>query len=217
MRLSRSTNDAGRGSSRDRMRDTMGPVLGKLATQVATERSDLLAEPVLNALRTWPSDAANTVLVAPIDAELADTAAFCAAYDVPLDASANCVVIAGRREGEVRYAACLVLATTRADVNGLARRHLNVRKASFAPINEAVELTGMEYGGITCIVGPNGAGKSTVLKAVSGVLRPKAGSVTIDGTDLTGRDPEAILRAGVAQVPQRNGLFTRLTRQDAAS
>ena len=66
-------------------------------------------------------------------------------------------------------------------------------------------------GGITCIVGPNGAGKSTVLKAVSGVLRPKAGSVTIDGTDLTGRDPEAILRAGVTQVPQRGGLFTKLT------
>ncbi|HEY0937551.1 MAG TPA: ABC transporter ATP-binding protein [Trebonia sp.] len=69
----------------------------------------------------------------------------------------------------------------------------------------------VERGGITCIVGPNGAGKSTVLKVVSGVLRPKAGSVTIDGTDLTGRDPAAILRAGVAQVPQRNGLFTRLT------
>ena len=66
-------------------------------------------------------------------------------------------------------------------------------------------------GGITCIVGPNGAGKSTVLKAVSGVLRPKAGSVIIDGTDLTGRDPEAILRAGVAQVPQRGGLFAKLT------
>jgi branched-chain amino acid transport system ATP-binding protein len=66
-------------------------------------------------------------------------------------------------------------------------------------------------GGITCVVGPNGAGKSTVLKAVSGVLRPKAGSVTIDGTDLTGQPPEAVLRAGVAQVPQRNGLFTRLT------
>ena len=69
----------------------------------------------------------------------------------------------------------------------------------------------VERGGIACIVGPNGAGKSTVLKAVSGVLRPKAGSVIIDGTDLTGRDPAAILRAGVAQVPQRNGLFTRLT------
>jgi len=66
-------------------------------------------------------------------------------------------------------------------------------------------------GGITCIVGPNGAGKSTVLKAVSGMLRPKAGSVTINGTDLTNQPPEAVLRAGVAQVPQRNGLFTRLT------
>jgi branched-chain amino acid transport system ATP-binding protein len=66
-------------------------------------------------------------------------------------------------------------------------------------------------GGITCVVGPNGAGKSTVLKTVSGVLRPKAGSVAIDGTDLTGQDPEVMLRAGVAQVPQRNGLFTKLT------
>jgi len=77
-------------------------------------------------------------------------------------------------------------------------------------ILRGVDLS-VERGGITCIVGPNGAGKSTVLKAVSGVLRPKAGSVTIGGTDLTGRDPAAILRAGVAQVPQRNGLFTRLT------
>ena len=77
-------------------------------------------------------------------------------------------------------------------------------------ILRGVDLS-VDRGGITCIVGPNGAGKSTVLKAVSGVLRPKAGSVTIDGTDLTGRDPEAILRAGVAQVPQRGGLFTRLT------
>src|SRR6201995_1628938 len=66
-------------------------------------------------------------------------------------------------------------------------------------------------GGVTCVVGPNGAGKSTILKTVSGVLRPKAGSVTIDGTDLTGQDPSTVLRAGVAQVPQRNGLFTRLT------
>jgi branched-chain amino acid transport system ATP-binding protein len=77
-------------------------------------------------------------------------------------------------------------------------------------ILRGVDLS-VDRGGITCIVGPNGAGKSTVLKAVSGILRPTAGSVTIDGTDLTGRDPEAILRAGVVQVPQRNGLFTRLT------
>jgi branched-chain amino acid transport system ATP-binding protein len=69
----------------------------------------------------------------------------------------------------------------------------------------------VEEGGITCIVGPNGAGKSTVLKTVSGILRPRRGSVVIGGTDLTGKPPEAILRAGVAGVPQRHGLFARLT------
>ena len=129
-------------------------MLGKLATEVATGRPDLLADSVLTALRAWPADAAlgaSVVTVAPIDPDLADTAAFCAAYDVAMDASANCVVIAGKREGEVRYAACMVLATTRADVNGVVRRYLDVRKASFAPMAEAVELTGMEYGGITPI------------------------------------------------------------------
>lgn len=120
---------------------------GKLTTVPATSRPDLLAAPVAAALASFP-DAAS-VLVAPIDPDLADTAAFCAAYDIGLDQSANCVVVSGKREGQVRYAACLVLATTRADVNGLARRHLDVRKASFAPMAEAVELTGMEYGGIT--------------------------------------------------------------------
>jgi prolyl-tRNA editing enzyme YbaK/EbsC (Cys-tRNA(Pro) deacylase) len=124
-------------------------VLGKLATEVAMDRPDLLAAPVLAALEAWPSARAAEVLVAPIDPDLADTAAFCAAYDVDLNASANCVVVAGKREGVVRYAACLVLATTRADVNGVVRRHLDVRKASFAPMADAVALTGMEYGGIT--------------------------------------------------------------------
>ena len=70
---------------------------------------------------------------------------------MPLDASANCVVVAGRGGEAVRYAACLVLATTRADVNGVVRRQLDARKASFAPMDDAVALTGMEYGGITPI------------------------------------------------------------------
>jgi prolyl-tRNA editing enzyme YbaK/EbsC (Cys-tRNA(Pro) deacylase) len=61
------------------------------------------------------------------------------------------VVVAGKREGEERFAACVVLATTRADVNGLVKRHLDVRKASFLPMDRAVSLTGMEYGGITPI------------------------------------------------------------------
>lgn len=86
-----------------------------------------------------------------IDPELADTAQFCATYSSPLSASANCVVVAGKRAGQTRYAAALVLATTRADVNNVIRRRLDVRKASFAPMAEAVELTGMEYGGITPI------------------------------------------------------------------
>jgi prolyl-tRNA editing enzyme YbaK/EbsC (Cys-tRNA(Pro) deacylase) len=132
----------------------MAGVLGKLSTEVAAERPDLLAEPVLTALATWP--AAGETLVAEIDPELADTAAFCEAYGVTLEESANCVVVAGKREGEVRYAACLVLATTRADVNGLVRRQLDVRKASFAPMAVAVELSGMEYGGITPIGLPDG-------------------------------------------------------------
>ena len=66
-------------------------------------------------------------------------------------------------------------------------------------------------GQVTCIVGPNGAGKSTVLKTMTGILRPSRGSVIIGGADLTGQPPEAILRAGVACVPQRHGLFARLT------
>jgi prolyl-tRNA editing enzyme YbaK/EbsC (Cys-tRNA(Pro) deacylase) len=61
------------------------------------------------------------------------------------------VVVAGRRGEETRYAACLVLATTRADVNGLVRKRLNARKASFAPMDDAVARSGMEYGGITPI------------------------------------------------------------------
>jgi prolyl-tRNA editing enzyme YbaK/EbsC (Cys-tRNA(Pro) deacylase) len=98
--------------------------------------------------RPGGADAA-LVGVAEIDPDLADTAAFCEAYDSPLDGSANCVVVAGRRGEETRYAACLVLATTRADVNGLVRKRLNARKASFAPMDDAVSLAGMEYGGIT--------------------------------------------------------------------
>ena len=82
-----------------------------------------------------PSERADEILVAPIDPDLADTAAFCEAYQVGLEVSANCVVVAGKREGETRFAACLVLATTRADVNGIVRKLLDVRKASFAPMD----------------------------------------------------------------------------------
>ncbi|MCW2496628.1 MAG: hypothetical protein JWQ77_2552 [Jatrophihabitans sp.] len=106
------------------------------------------------ALAGWPH--AGAVSAAAIDPDLADTAAFCEQYGVELADSANCVVIAGRRGDAVSYAACVVLATTRADVNGVVRRRLEARKASFAPMEDAVALSGMEYGGITPIGLPAG-------------------------------------------------------------
>jgi len=127
----------------------MAAVMGTLQLVPVLGRLDLVAAPVAEALRSWPR--AGEVRVAEIDPELADTAAFCAAYQVGLDVSANCVVVVGKREGQTRYAACLVLATTRADVNGVVRRRLDVRKASFAPMDTAVAETGMQYGGITPI------------------------------------------------------------------
>ncbi len=63
----------------------------------------------------------------------------------------NCVVVAAKRGGQVRMAACLVRASARADVNGVVRRRMGARKASFARQDEVVEATGMEYGGITPI------------------------------------------------------------------
>jgi prolyl-tRNA editing enzyme YbaK/EbsC (Cys-tRNA(Pro) deacylase) len=113
-------------------------------------QSDLVAPPVASALAGWPAAAA-TVLAAPIDPELADTATFCAHYGVELAQSANCVIVAGRRAQATSYAACLALASTRIDVNGVVRRLLGARRASFAPMDDAVRLTGMEYGGITPI------------------------------------------------------------------
>ena len=122
-------------------------MLGRLALVPALEAPDLLAPPVLVALAGWSR--AGEVQVAPIDADFADTAAFCAAYDVAPSASANCVVVVGRRGEAARHAACVVLATTRADVNGLVRRHLDVRKASFEAHEATVAATAMEHGGIT--------------------------------------------------------------------
>jgi prolyl-tRNA editing enzyme YbaK/EbsC (Cys-tRNA(Pro) deacylase) len=128
--------------------------LGRLVPVPALERPDLLAEPVARALAGW--EHAGEVGVVEIDPELADTAAMTAAYDVPLDASANCVVVSGRRAGDERIAACLVRADTRADVNNLVKRTLDVRKCSFHPMDRAVEETAMEYGGITPVGLPPG-------------------------------------------------------------
>lgn len=116
--------------------------LGKLTFVPATTAPHLVAEPVRRRLT-------DGLWVTEIDPALADTAEFCAHYDVALDASANCVVVEAGRAERIWYAACLVLATTRADVNGVVRKHIGARKISFAAMDTAVSLTGMEYGGIT--------------------------------------------------------------------
>lgn len=92
--------------------------------------------------------------IVPCDPELADTAAFCEAYGYSPDASANTIIVVGKGQ-TMRPVACVVLATTRLDVNGLVRRRLEVRKASFASADETMELTGMEIGGVTAFALPD--------------------------------------------------------------
>jgi prolyl-tRNA editing enzyme YbaK/EbsC (Cys-tRNA(Pro) deacylase) len=135
---------------------SLDSITGRLKLQPARDVPELLAEPVRVALTALPDQLAARCWVAEIDPDLADTAALCEHYQVPLQASANCVVVTGKRSGMLRWAGCVVLATTRADVNGVVRRRLDVRKASFAAQDEAVNRTGMEYGGITPLGLPDG-------------------------------------------------------------
>jgi prolyl-tRNA editing enzyme YbaK/EbsC (Cys-tRNA(Pro) deacylase) len=124
--------------------------LGKLTFVPASDAPDLVAEPVRRYL------GGDGLWISAIDPELADTAAFCEHYDIGLDISANCVVVEARRAERTWHAACTVLATTRADINGVVRKHLGARKISFASMDTAVSLTSMEYGGITPIGLPAG-------------------------------------------------------------
>jgi prolyl-tRNA editing enzyme YbaK/EbsC (Cys-tRNA(Pro) deacylase) len=134
--------------------DVTLPSFPTLTSLPATGHPDLVAAPVGDALAAWP--AAAEVAVVDIDPDLADTAAMSAAYDIPMTAGGNCVVVSGARAGDERIAACVVRADTRADVNTLVRKLLDVRKCSFLPMDRAVAETGMEYGGITPLGLPEG-------------------------------------------------------------
>jgi prolyl-tRNA editing enzyme YbaK/EbsC (Cys-tRNA(Pro) deacylase) len=123
--------------------------LGNLRFVPVLEAIDLVGGPVREFVHS--TNAGDGLWVSEIDPGLADTAAFCEHYGIGLDISANCVVVEAKRAERVWYAACLVLAATRADVNGIVRKHLGARKISFASMDTAVSLTGMEYGGITPI------------------------------------------------------------------
>jgi prolyl-tRNA editing enzyme YbaK/EbsC (Cys-tRNA(Pro) deacylase) len=125
-------------------------MIGNLPAELASARPDLLAPSVAEAVRAWDAGTpADALWVAEIDPQLADTAAFCERYGVRMDRSANCVVLAARREGRSWFAACVVLATTRADVNGIAKKHLGASKISFAAMDVATAASAMESGGIT--------------------------------------------------------------------
>jgi prolyl-tRNA editing enzyme YbaK/EbsC (Cys-tRNA(Pro) deacylase) len=178
-------------------------MVGTLDWLPATSHPELLAMPVAAALKQLDEADAASVRVAAIDPDLADTAAFCERYQVGLDISANCVVVAAKRAGERQLAACVVLATTRADVNGLVRRHMEARKVSFAPMDVAVAETDMEYGGIT----PLGLPASWALLVDAGV--DTAGDVVVGSGlrasklllpgSLLGRLPGGVVLDGLGQ------------------
>ena len=178
--------------------------IGSQPAVPALDRPDLLAPPVAAALAQLTGTLSVAEIgVAEIDPAVADTAAFCEKYGVAPGESANCVVVAGRRDGQIRMAACMILATTRADVNGLVKRELDVRKASFAPMDTAVELTGMEYGGITPIGLPldwpvfvdEAVARSDRVVIGSGVRRSK---LTLPGATLASL-PGAVVLTGLGR------------------
>ena len=128
------------------------PTFGDLTWVRAIDHPELLAPSTHAALAAWVEaspEVADLVSAAAVDPDLSDTGTLSQAHGLPLELSINCVLVAGRREGVERTAAAAVRASTRADVNGLVKKMLDVRKASFVPTERAVADTGMEYGGIT--------------------------------------------------------------------
>ena len=121
--------------------------LGNLVIIPAVEHLDLLSPTTARMIESLPDN--QNIGVTEIDPQFSDTASFCKQYEVTPEQCANCVVIEAKRGDTRKLAACVILASTKADINGLARRTLDARKVSFAPMEEAVSQTNMEYGAIT--------------------------------------------------------------------
>jgi prolyl-tRNA editing enzyme YbaK/EbsC (Cys-tRNA(Pro) deacylase) len=137
--------------------------------------------------------------IVDIDPAFADTAQFCERYGFPLDRSANTIVVASKKEPK-QYAACVVLASTRLDVNHAVRRQMNVSKLSFATADETAAITGMMIGGVTvfalppelpiyvdeAVVQPDwiivgGGGRSTKIKISPDALRRLPSATIVAG------------------------------------
>ncbi len=124
----------------------------QLVTYPALEREDLLAEPVVAALQIWPdAELIGRFEVAEIDPQYSDTEAFCEHYGIPAEQTANTVIVEAARAGVKRLAVVVMVAASRADLNGVARKVLDARKLSLAPKDVAVAQSRMEYGSITAI------------------------------------------------------------------
>jgi prolyl-tRNA editing enzyme YbaK/EbsC (Cys-tRNA(Pro) deacylase) len=123
--------------------------LGNLKFVPAKDHPELMSSVVAKAISTLPN--AEQIGVTEIDPNLSDTAAFCNEYQVDMNQAANCVILEAKRADKTWFAACVILGSARADVNGIARRTLDARKVSFAPMEKAVAESVMECGAITPI------------------------------------------------------------------
>ena len=124
---------------------------GTLTVKAAKDSQTLLADPVAKAIAMMKPADTDAIGIAAIDPGMSDVAEFCQHYQVPLAASVNCVIVRGRRGARTRYAACIALATTKVNINTVARRHLAVDKAEVADPADAVERVRMDSEGFTAI------------------------------------------------------------------
>lgn len=121
--------------------------IGTLEFTPITGKQQLVCEPTRQAITDNKLD----VLVAKIDPNFSDTAAFCEAYQTGTEIAVNCVILEAKRGEDKWYAACMIPATERADINGVVRKALDAKKVSFAPREDAVSMSGMEFGAINPI------------------------------------------------------------------
>ncbi len=121
-----------------------------LPLEPAINRPDLLPPSIVELLNSWTgSTPVEDILVAPIDPDFAGSAEFCEKYDVAPEDGANCVIVEAIRGETHTLAACLVPVNCKADINKTAKKILDARKISFAPLDKVLQETGMEYGGVT--------------------------------------------------------------------
>ncbi len=130
----------------------MQHTVGLLIFGSAIDHLEWLAIPVQNLIKNWQGKTpVEEILATQIDPDFAGSAEFCEKYGVQPNEGANCIIVKGKRGDVVKYAACLVPVDKRADVNKTVKKFLDVRDISFAPMDFAVEASGMEYGSITVV------------------------------------------------------------------